>query len=267
MTLRIVAVLTAPDTTALCLDAAAQAAAVSPDAAVEAFHPRLAPESFILPSEEVMTELRRSELTAMLDGRSGAIRQSVQDWMSAAPGRSADWREAEGDRIGPIVAEQGRAADLVVLVRPGEAEGDAALHAAIFATGKPLLLVPPTGAGRFGRHMAVAWKASDPAARALAAAVPWLKCAAKVSVLTAGGAGDTDEATALLAGHGISAETLRLERDGEDVADRLLHEAHTIGADSIVMGAYRHSQLRELILGGVTRHMLQHADLPLFMAH
>jgi nucleotide-binding universal stress UspA family protein len=102
----------------------------------------------------------------------------------------------------------------------------------------------------------------------LTASIPWLKRAERVSLLLANHeAGSPDDALALLDPHGIKAEPVLLNRDGESVGALLLHEAHAIGADCLVMGAYRHSHLREMILGGVTLHMLRHGDLPAFMLH
>ena len=163
--------------------------------------------------------------------------------------------------------------DLVVLVRPAEHEGKEALHAAIFDTGRLLLLVPPSpaAASSFGRHMAIAWKTSDQAARAVTVAVPWLKCAERVALLMVGRKGEPpaspDDAIALLDPHGITVEPVPLTRGAESVGAQLLHEAHALGADCLVMGAYRHFRLIEMILGGVTRHMLQEADMPLFLMH
>lgn len=70
MTVSIVAVLTDPSTAHACLEAAATAAAAIPASEIEAFHPRIKPESMIMPTEEVMTEKRRAELVNMLAGRS-----------------------------------------------------------------------------------------------------------------------------------------------------------------------------------------------------
>jgi nucleotide-binding universal stress UspA family protein len=271
MSVSIVTVLTDPATAARALDAAACAAAISPEATIEAFHPRPAPESFILLGEELLTERREAELKAMLDQRSAAMQQVVRDWITAAPGRSVAWNEAEGEGVEALVAARGKTAALIVLARPEAEDGKAALHAAIFDTGRLLLLVPPAAVPAFGEHMAIAWKASDQATRAVTAAISWLKHAAKVSVLTAvkpdGPPRDPEGAVALLEDQGITPEARVLTRGGASVAELLLREAHAIGADCLVMGAYRHSELRELILGGVTRHMLHAADLPLFMVH
>jgi nucleotide-binding universal stress UspA family protein len=268
---RIVAVLTDPATVPICLDAAAVAAGV-PGGEVEAFHARLKPESMIMITEEVMTPMRRAELVALLDKRSQAIRGVVREWVAAHQGDAPIWNEGEGANVEAIVAERGKTADLVVLVRPAEHEGKEALHAAIFDTGRLLLLVPPSRAAAqsFGRHIAIAWKASDQAARAVTAAVPWLRRAERVSLLMVGSEGQPpapDDAVALLDPHGIDVEPVLLTRGPDSVGAQLLREAHARGADCLVMGAYRHHRLLELILGGVTRDMLGAADLPLFLMH
>jgi nucleotide-binding universal stress UspA family protein len=266
----IVAVLSDPTTAPACLDAAAVAAAAIPEGRVEAFHARVKPESFIMVSEEVMTAERRAELIAMLDEKSRRLHEVVAEWIADNAVEEAPvWNESEGDRVEAIVATRGKTADLVVIVRPGEIEGEDALHAAIFETGRLLLLVPPIPSGTpFGRHVAIAWKASNQAERALTASVPWLKRAERVSVLLVS-EGDTSpgDALALLEPHGIRCEPMLMGREHDAIGARLLRAAHDIGADCLVMGSYRHNRLVEFILGGVTRHMLQHADLPLFMMH
>jgi nucleotide-binding universal stress UspA family protein len=267
----IVAMLSDPATTRICLDVAAIAAEAVPEGAVEAFHARVKPESLIMVTEEVMTNTRRAELVALLDKRSQGFHQVVDQWI-AETGKAAVWTEIEGNKVEAIVAARGKTADLVVIVRPGEIEGRDALYAAIFETGRPFLLAPPSDpVPIFGRHMAIAWKASDQAARAVTAAIPWLKHAERVSVLVVGIDGEpprsADNVIALLQLHGIRADPVVLTRGKESIGVRLVDEAHTIGADCLVMGAYRHNRLVEMILGGVTQHMLHHADLPVFMQH
>ena len=272
---RIVAVLTDPATARNCLDAAVIAAAAVPNEEIEAFHPRLRPESLILPTEEVMTKRRRAHLLALLDEKSQKVQAALRSWIDQnATAPAPVWHEVEGNTIAEIVAERGRSADLIVLVRPTKAEGREALHAAIFETGRLLLVVPPPHAAaplHFGRHIAIAWKASDQAASAVMASTPWLKQAAKVSVLMVGKEAPplaaADEALSLLHPHGIVADPVLLGSGNEDIGEKLLHAVHACDADSLIMGAYRHNRIIEMILGGVTRYMLQAADVPLFMLH
>ena len=104
-----------------------------------------------------------------------------------------------------------------------------------------------------------------------AAKVLLLQRAKKVRILSVTtGAKDgppADEIADNLAWHGIDCEVLELSPDNQSVGTVLLAEASAIGADLLVVGAYTHSRLRQLLLGGVTRNLLSNATIPLFMAH
>jgi nucleotide-binding universal stress UspA family protein len=182
------------------------------------------------------------------------------------------WREAEGGTVEELVARESGDADLLVLVRPGDEAGKAALHAGIFASGRLLLLAPPEApaARGFGRRIAIAWHPSGSAVRPLEAAMPWLRRAEQVLLLTItdGHVPPSPEAAlAILAAQGIAPEQIASAQGRQSVGARLLDEAHRWRADCLVMGAYRHPRLLEMILGGVTQHMLNAADLPLFLLH
>ena len=232
----IVAVLSDPATARTCLDAATVAAAVVPESEVEAFHARVTPKSQIMISEEVMTDERRAELVGLLDKKSQVLQGIVHEWAAAHSTKNpAVWNEIEGDRVEEIVAERGKTADLIVIVRPAEHEGKDALHAAIFETSKPLLLVPPISGSPapFGHHMAIAWKDSDQAERAVTASIPWLKQAERVSLLLVGNEREPsrspDDVLALLDPHGITAQPRLFDRGEDSVGVRLLRAAHEIG--------------------------------------
>ncbi|MGB0682446.1 MAG: universal stress protein [Magnetovibrionaceae bacterium] len=185
----------------------------------------------------------------------------------------ADWRVLSG-REDEEVALRGRLADLTVLSRPGGAQETSAnltLHAALFETGRPVLVVPETPMATLPKRIAISWNGSAQASRALAAALPFLIVAEKVVVLNA--KADVAEPVCCealagyLAAHGIKADVDSFQPSGVAVgADILSHAAHQ-QADMLVMGAYTHSRMRQLILGGVTSHVLEHAELPVLMAH
>jgi nucleotide-binding universal stress UspA family protein len=268
----VLAVLTDPRTARATLDAAAVVA--DRDSAIEILHVRVDPRSLILPTEEVMTKTRREELESMLAERSRLVQRAFHEWSvaSAELAGRARWQEITGT-IDAEVTARGKHADLLVLARPVDGEGDDALHAAILAVRRLFLLVPPDGAGDFGHHMAVAWKASETAERAVLAAMPWLRRAQRISILMAGqGAASPEPLLAILAQHDVAGATVAVETitgtAGEDgIGAALLATARSLGADSLVIGAYRRRRFFEWILGGVTRHVLQHADLPAFMLH
>lgn len=270
MTATILAVLTDPRTARATLDAAA--VAVDHDGAIEILHVRVDPRSLILPTEEVMTKTRREELEVMLAERARQVQRVFHEWSVAFAeiASRARWQEVTGT-VDAEVTTRGKHADLLVLARPVDAEGDDALHAAIFAVRRLFLLVPPGGAGNFGDHMAIAWKASGTAERTVRAAIPWLKRARRISILTGGqGAVPPAAPLVLLAQHGIvsvAVETIDVSTGDEGIGAALLATARSLGADSLVIGAYRRHRFFEWVLGGVTRHVLHHADLPAFMLH
>src|SRR4029077_13537476 len=132
-------------------------------------------------------------------------------------------------------------------------------------TDRPVLVVPAHASPEFGRSVAIAWRDDRRAAKAVLSALHCLAQAASVFVLTGGR--NPAPAPAILMEHGIAAVYHEVISGGGSVGAALLARAHELGADMLVMGAYQHSALRELLLGGVTQHMRSHADLPVLMRH
>ena len=152
------------------------------------------------------------------------------------------------------------------------------LNAALFDSGRPVLVTPPGDQGgaskpfSVGGHVAISWNGSAEAARSVGSAMGLISKADKVTVLTV----DSDRTSAArapeladyLEWHGVVPDTRTFSADsGPSIGEALLAECGTLGVDLLVMGAYTHSRVRQLILGGVTRHVLEQATLPLFMAH
>jgi nucleotide-binding universal stress UspA family protein len=174
----------------------------------------------------------------------------------------------------------GRYADLLVT---GHAEEDnsswfdvaATKHIAL-ESGRPVLVVPRScSVDRIGRCVLVAWNGSREAVRAVHDALPLLARAEQVQVAVInpavgyGGHGAVPGADLCLhlARHGVRAEAYVGHADSHDIGAALHAQATAIGADLVVMGAYGHSRFRELVLGGVTRHLLRHLSIPMLMAH
>ncbi len=193
------------------------------------------------------------------------------------PGRgqaSAAWREEVG-REDLVMRRACPLADLVVL---GHARGAAddlrltlTLEAALLHGGRPVLMAPRAPTGDIGRTVAVAWNGTAEGAHAVAGAMPFLRRAAAVHVLSvATGRTDpscADDLVTYLAWHDIAAEAQRIEFGPTRVGAALLGRTAELGCDLLVMGAYGHGRMREMILGGVTQHVLHNADLPILMAH
>lgn len=173
------------------------------------------------------------------------------------------------------VASRGRLADLIVSCRPMDEEDispSATLQAALMDTGRPVLVVPGgEAAADFGRTIAIGWNGSPESARAINAAMHFLKEADKVVVLEveeSGKYGPTaEEVVGYLGWHGVDAVSQDVEHSSGSVGERLLAAAAEAGADMVVMGAYTHSHLRRLIFGGVTGDVLRTASVPVLLAH
>jgi nucleotide-binding universal stress UspA family protein len=182
---------------------------------------------------------------------------------------SACWREEMGYG-GDRIADRARLFDLVILGRSGRVVGEPAgeaIEKALLASGRPVLVAPAQPRKALGDVIALAWNASPEAARALAAAMPFLVRAREVHILSLGEAHAPDLARHL-AWHGIRA-TASAVLPAERVAagELLLAAARDHGADLLVMGGYGHSPWREMLFGGATRQILGTSLLPLFLAH
>ncbi len=171
-----------------------------------------------------------------------------------------------------VVAQQSRLFDMAVVPHP-EADEDVsssdALHAVLFDSGRPVLIAPRTAPATIGTRVCVAWNGSAESAAAVAAALPWMHRAQAVRILHSDdyqrrGPGP-DGIRAYLRWHEIEAEAVPFKPQTKEVGAGLLGAARDFGADLMCQGAYSHSRLRQLILGGVTRHVLENADLPVLM--
>lgn len=198
-----------------------------------------------------------------------ALRAAAEDM-----GVEMEWRVFESE---PAYAVNGcaRSVDLVVLPQnDSDTYGGtrAFVDEVVLGCGRPVLLVPHGGAPvGFGEHVLVAWNGSRESTGAVHDALPLLRNARRVVLAAADGSGqqatDLDAIIAHLGRHGVAAETRRLHASGGAAGDALLGLAAETGADLLLMGAWGHSRLREMVLGGVTAHVSRHSTLPVLMAH
>ena len=173
-----------------------------------------------------------------------------------------------------FVGSYGRVFDIIALARPGEEWQSPAmvtLESALFESGRPVLIAPPNSPRSLATNIMIAWNRSTEQARTTAFAMPLLKRAERVTILTvesatvAGPSGE--ELARSLAAHGIAAATMTLPSSKANAGDTILKKAAELGCDLIVKGAYTQSRLRQMIFGGTTRHILTNANLPVLMAH
>ena len=192
---------------------------------------------------------------------------------------SSEWRLTQGEIAGTL-SRHARYVDLVVLGQEGGEDEKMVIGGlpdnVVLTCGRPALVVPYIGSRSSpGKNVVVAWNGSREAARAINDALPFLVSADKVEVMCVNPAG-ADEGGADLPGadvclhlarHGVKAEAQTVVGTDVDVGDLLLSRAADHGADLIVMGAYGHARWREVVLGGVTRQLLEEMTVPVLMSH
>jgi nucleotide-binding universal stress UspA family protein len=184
-------------------------------------------------------------------------------WLDAAP---------DGD---PFVGSYGRVFDVIVLGRPGASRWSrpsmTTIEAGLFEAGRPILIAPPSPPQRIGDDILLAWNGSTEQARTTALAMPLLKKASRVVVLTVQGGtvpGPTGEELArYLDRNSVPSEPITVQPEGRSTGEAILAYAASLQCDLLIKGAYTQSRLRQMIFGGATRHILANASLPVLMAH
>lgn len=190
-----------------------------------------------------------------------------------AQGPIAGWREMDG-REAQVIAEYGRLFDLIVVGRTsGEPAGrwQETCEAALFETGRPVLLAAATLSASLGDTIVVAWNGSTETARTVALAMPMLAAASRVIVMSVDsgmmpGPSGRDMAQHL-ARSGIAAEALTVKAGDRTVGETIIRESEDANADLLVKGAYTRSRLRQVIFGGATEHVIRNASMPVLLAH
>ena len=235
-------------------------------------------ENFLMYPVEPLSESYRERMQKPLLERRDAARATFEAATAGAE-VTAEWREVEGSSTRSLNTSA-HYADLIIAGQHNpddpadKAEGLAGRL--VLGSGRPCLVVPYIGAQEtVGKQVLVAWNAKREAVRAVNDALPILQAAENVSVLAVNppsgkrGEGDIPSADIChhLARHGVHAEAASSVAQDIDIGIFLLSHAADRGADMIVMGAYGHSRLSEMMLGGVTRSMLQQMTVPILMSH
>jgi len=184
---------------------------------------------------------------------------------------SAQWHVETGEEP-RWMATYGVAADLIIAPRATGDDGvaRATLEAVLLESGRPIMIPAAAAMPAKFERIAIAWKPTPQAARAVVAAMPFLAQAREVVVITveeaAEGHDDADRLVGNLAWHGLAASALPLTPGPEGAAATLLASAGA-RADLLVIGGYGHSRLREWVFGGFTERVLADAPLPVLIAH
>jgi len=234
----------------------------------------MAPELVAMSTAPVLLE----SIVEEQEERAGAARRRFEQ-AAAAAGVSSAFRHAQGPMFEALNVNA-RYADLLVLTQEGDGESGPMLGGfadyTVMDCGRPVLVVPFIGAPPpVGGTALVAWSGTREAARAVHDALPLLALAHRVQVVVIQPE-DTELSGVPLPGadlcehlarHGLDAEAKVIAGHDVDAGNLLLSHAVDVDANLVVMGAYGHSRLREMVLGGMTRHMLAHMTVPVLMSH
>ena len=268
MTTTILAVLADRHGARSCLEAAL-AAAEAVGGEVAALHVAVDPASTILPTEEILTDDRRAAILREEAEERRAVRD-VYDAVVAALGPAGfRWIDAGGTETAAIDAHAAGATLIAAAVPERHYAGEAqeALHAALFDTGRPVLVVPRGCRHRPVRRIAVGWHEDAACRRAVADARPWLERAEAIRILAIDGGDDAalDGARALFRDLGLVADFLAVDGGASSRGDALVSAAGD--ADWLVMGAFRRGRLLDWLFGRVSETVLREATMPVFLVH
>jgi nucleotide-binding universal stress UspA family protein len=260
------------------------------DAHVRLLHVPLDPTHTLPLLGEGMPAAMMSDLTASLAAEGERTRKTVQQLFERHC-RAAGVPIVQQDEMPPagrfsvclsiangsepeMVAEEGRLHDLIVLSRSPAEEGFSGptLEAALFESGRPVLIAPRQGLTQLPARLAVAWNGTRESVRAVALTLPLLARAREIVIISGEGKDDRPVAhpSALqryLTLQGIGADTWQYLPEDWPVSTSLVAQAKKASAGLLIMGAYGHSRLRELVLGGATRAALKAGDLAVLMVH
>lgn len=253
---------------------------------VEAVHCRARPTDMIpygVVVPHVLREQIRKQAEALANEEEASLRQKfiellarlglemVECGVPAYDRPTASWCEEAGKMM-DVIRVHGRLADIVAVAKPDRDRnlGVNTLKAAIFQTGRPVLVCPPGPAPDvLGARIAIAWNGSMQATRSVGLAMPLLREAEEVTILDGGAEHEAMGGEAFrryLEVHGVPARIRRIDaRDNPGLV--LLAESAKAGADLLVMGAYSHSREHEVIFGGATQHVVDNLQTPVLMTH
>jgi len=258
------------------------------NAHIEAVHCRARPQDLVPYGVVVPTALRRqieAQAIELANAEEASLRHLFDELMarlgleiidSGTPPRdrpTAAWFEEQGKQM-DVIKSHGRLADLVAVAKPDRDRnlGFNTLKAALFNTGRPVLVCPPSQRHpeQLGVRIAIAWNGSTEASRAVALALPLIQEAAEIVILD-GGVGDHgatgEELMRYLAIRGVAARCEPIHAEDNPGAAILAAAAGVARADLLVMGAYSRSREYESVFGGATQYVVDRTEMPVLMVH
>ncbi len=201
------------------------------------------------------------------------IRSDASAQAAPADRKSAYWTEIDGVES-HMIGEFGRVHDMVLLDRRGGSaniDWKAAAEAALFESGRPLLLAGSGNYSNIGSRIVIAWNGSTETARVVAIARQLIRDADAVEVLCVEqgmvSGPDGEQMCEYLRRHGVSASLVTKNSGSIGIGETILQHASEWGADLLLKGAFTHSRLRQMIFGGATSHIMDTSELPVLLAH
>ncbi len=237
----------------------------------------IAGEGVVFPSESLARLTDESKQFAAsahqrFDGVVKGAGVPYRDIGAATDGVSCSWREGEGVES-EIVGDYGRLFNLVVMGRNEmgtSVDWKATLEAALFESGRPVILATANVPETIGQHVVIAWNGATETARTIAVSMTLLRDAKRVTVLTVEGGfvpGPSAEDVARHLGrNGIDASTMTAAPGRRSIGEAMVHEAAAAGGDLLLKGAFTNSRLRQMIFGGATRDIINGSTLPVLLA-
>jgi nucleotide-binding universal stress UspA family protein len=208
---------------------------------------------------------------AVLEAAAKSAALPVEQTPAAVSGVSLQVREGE---LSDVVTDEALLCDLAVFEHPAQSfctDMRSALEAVLLVSRRPLLLVPHHVHAIVGMKAAIGWDGSVAAAHAVSAAIPLLKRASSIEILTVTSGGldieQMDRLRNFLRLHGLNATEHAINPGAQQTGSALLDAAQRADAGLLVAGGYGHSRFREFALGGVTRHIFANVSIPVLMAH
>ena len=227
--------------------------------------PDIPPEGFFVETEEARQEVERT-----------------MGWVEQHLTRTGAGFEVRGllsttGEAGKRFARHARYADVAILPRgDDDSNWQRLVHATLLESGRPAIVCPPgSDLAAIGSRIVVAWDGGREAVRAVHECVHFAEKAEDVHIVTVDpqvslydhGEEPGADLAAMLARHGLPVTVDAIPRESQSVAEAIMRHADAVGADLIVSGAYGHWRISEIILGGVTRELLEKSQKPLLMAH
>ena len=185
---------------------------------------------------------------------------------------TVSWIEEQGRQV-DVIKRHGRLADLICVAKPDVDRnlGTNTLKAALFNTGRPVLMCPPAESPpeRLCDKVAIGWNGSIESSRAVAMTIGIIEAASEVFVLSSGAevnGADSESLMEYLAARAAKVNLMRF-KSSRKIGKDLLEQCQAAGADTLIMGAYSNSHETETVFGGATQYVVDRSDIPVILVH